>query len=133
MEFVSLLMNNKCSRDFDIWPFNRVWLLNGEPFNTGSIVITPKYRVFTPSSQLSDSRICNKVTNTTNLKSSSQHWNCCIPQKKSYLPFRSVRTGNILSRSQKRPSASGRFSDFDKIYICENGYSLVEARFFQVS
>ena len=38
MEVVSLLINNKCFRDFDIWPFNRVWPLNGGPLNRGSTV-----------------------------------------------------------------------------------------------
>ena len=39
MEVVSLLKYNKCSRDFDIWPFNRVWPLNGGPLNRGSTVL----------------------------------------------------------------------------------------------
>ena len=38
MEVVSLLIYNKYFRDFDNWPFNRVWPLNGGPLNRGSTV-----------------------------------------------------------------------------------------------
>ena len=38
MEVVSLLIYNKYFRDFDNWPFNRVWPLNGGPLNGGSTV-----------------------------------------------------------------------------------------------
>ena len=39
MEVVSLLIYNKYFRDFDNWPFNRVWPLNGGPLNRGSTVV----------------------------------------------------------------------------------------------
>ena len=39
MEVVSLLIYNKYFRDFDNWPFNRVWPLNGGPLNRGSTVM----------------------------------------------------------------------------------------------
>ena len=38
MEVASLLIYNKYFRDFDNWPFNRVWPLNGGPLNRGSTV-----------------------------------------------------------------------------------------------
>ena len=38
MEVVSLLIYNKYFRDFDNWPFNRVWPLNRGPLNRGSTV-----------------------------------------------------------------------------------------------
>ena len=37
MEVVSLLIYNKNFRDFDNWPFNRVWPLNGGPLNGGPL------------------------------------------------------------------------------------------------
>ena len=37
-EVVSLLIYNKYFRDFDNWPFNRGWPLNGGPLNRGSTV-----------------------------------------------------------------------------------------------
>ena len=40
MEVVSLLIYNKYFRDFDNWPFNRGWPLNGGPLNRGSTVYT---------------------------------------------------------------------------------------------
>ena len=40
MEVVSLLTYNKYFRDFDSWPFNRVWPLNGGLLNRGSTVVT---------------------------------------------------------------------------------------------
>ena len=47
MEVVSLLINNKCFLDFDIWPFIRVWPLNGGPLNRGSTVFEKKdFKVF---------------------------------------------------------------------------------------
>ena len=39
MEVVSLLIYNKYFRDFDNWPFNGVWPLNGGPLNRGSTVV----------------------------------------------------------------------------------------------
>ena len=38
MEVVSLLIYNKYFWDFDNWPFNRVWPLNGGPLNRGLTV-----------------------------------------------------------------------------------------------
>ena len=39
MEVVSLLIYNKYFRDFDNWPFNRGWPLNGGLLNRGSTVV----------------------------------------------------------------------------------------------
>ena len=41
MEVVSLLIYNKYFRDFDNWPFNRVW-----PLNRGSTVVLLLHRRF---------------------------------------------------------------------------------------
>ena len=38
MEVISLLIYNKYFRDFDNWPLNRVWPVNGGPLNRGSAV-----------------------------------------------------------------------------------------------
>ena len=39
MEVLSLIIYTKYFWDFDMWPFNRVWPLNGEPLNGGSTVL----------------------------------------------------------------------------------------------
>ena len=38
MEVLSLIIYTKYFWDFDMWPFNRVWPLNGGPLNGGSTV-----------------------------------------------------------------------------------------------
>ena len=38
MEVLSLIIYTKYFCDFDMWPFNRVWPLNGGPLNGGSTV-----------------------------------------------------------------------------------------------
>ena len=43
MEVVSLLIYNKYFRDFDNWPFNRVWPLNRGPLNGGCTVYNIQY------------------------------------------------------------------------------------------
>ena len=43
MEVVSLLIYNKYFRDFDNWPLNREWPLNGEPLNGGSTVFMGEF------------------------------------------------------------------------------------------
>ena len=40
MEVLSLIIYTKYFWDFDMWPFNRVWPLNGGPLNRGSTVYT---------------------------------------------------------------------------------------------
>ena len=40
MEVLSLIIYTKYFCDFHIWPFNRVWPLNGGPLNEGSTVCT---------------------------------------------------------------------------------------------
>ena len=53
MEVVSLLIKNKCFRDFDTWPFNRVWPLNGGSLNRGSTVLShdPRFPYYGAISQ----------------------------------------------------------------------------------
>ena len=38
MEVLSLIIYTKYFWDFDMWPFNREWPLNGGPLNRGSTV-----------------------------------------------------------------------------------------------
>ena len=40
MEVLSLIIYTKYFWDFDMWPLNRVWPLNGGRLNGGSTVIT---------------------------------------------------------------------------------------------
>ena len=40
MEVLSLIIYTKYFWDFDIWPLNRVWPLNGGPLDGGSTVCT---------------------------------------------------------------------------------------------
>ena len=42
MEVLSLIIYTKYFWDFDMWPFNRVWPLNGGPLNGGSTVLLLK-------------------------------------------------------------------------------------------
>ena len=37
MEVLSLIIYTKYFWDFDMWPFNRVWPLNGGPLNGGPL------------------------------------------------------------------------------------------------
>ena len=39
MEVLSLIIYTKYFWDFDMWPFNRVWPLNGGPLNGGSTAV----------------------------------------------------------------------------------------------
>ena len=43
MEVLSLIIYTKYFWDFDMWPFNRVWPLNGGPLNGGSTVLVQLY------------------------------------------------------------------------------------------
>ena len=43
MEVLSLLIYTLYFCDFDMWPFNRVWPLNGGPLNGGSTVYTNEH------------------------------------------------------------------------------------------
>ena len=46
MGVLSLIIYTKYFWDFDMWPFNRVWPLNGGPLNGGSTVSNCQFHEF---------------------------------------------------------------------------------------
>ena len=64
IEVVSLIIYNKYFWDFDIWPFNRGWPLNGGPLNRGSTVYAASCIVNTREEESVTSGLCQWIRNS---------------------------------------------------------------------